>query len=304
MIAAIVPAAGESRRMGRPKLILPIEGRPLIARVVSAFREGGAFGVVVVSPPANAPGSLFLRQEAEAAGARVVVPETQPVDMRASIERAIAELEQDPAVPRAVLLAPADSPGLTPSLVKRLIEAHRRTPRLIVVPSVNGRRGHPIALPWLDALAIRALPPDRGVNALIAQRGALVVDLEVDDEGALDDLDTPEQYARWEKHPAMTIKVRLFALARDCAGAPEVAIDLPAPATVGALKTALAQAHPALAPLMPSLMFAVDDSYASESTVIPPGAEVAAFPPVSGGGDAASLSPDSTMRTVLRPEMN
>ena len=56
-IAAIVPAAGRSERMGRPKLILPIGGATVIARVVAALRQGGAEPVVVVAPPAEAPGA-------------------------------------------------------------------------------------------------------------------------------------------------------------------------------------------------------------------------------------------------------
>ena len=47
-VAAIVPAAGLSTRMGRPKLLLPFGGEPLIVRVVNALRQGGAAPVVVV----------------------------------------------------------------------------------------------------------------------------------------------------------------------------------------------------------------------------------------------------------------
>jgi len=81
----------------------------------------------------------------------------------------------------------------------------------------------------------------------------------------------------------MQVRVRLFAIARERAGAPEIALDLPEGATVAALKAAIRSQTPALAPLLPSLMFAVDAEYAVDETVIPPGAEVAAIPPVSGG---------------------
>ena len=83
----------------------------------------------------------------------------------------------------------------------------------------------------------------------------------------------------------MRVTVRLFAVARQRAGCPEVMLDLPEPATVAALKRALAAECPALAPLVPALMFAVAADYAADDTAIPPGAEVAAIPPVSGGAD-------------------
>jgi molybdopterin converting factor subunit 1 len=92
----------------------------------------------------------------------------------------------------------------------------------------------------------------------------------------------------------LRVTVRLFALARQRVGSPEVTLDLPAPATVGALKREFAAAYPDLAPLMPALMIAVAGEYASDDLPIPPGAEVAAIPPVSGGADPPRGRHDGT----------
>lgn len=81
----------------------------------------------------------------------------------------------------------------------------------------------------------------------------------------------------------MRVEVLLFAVARQRAGREAVVVDLPEGGTVSALKAALAQAEPALAPLLPGLLFAVAGEYATDDTPVPPGAEVAAIPPVSGG---------------------
>ncbi len=89
----------------------------------------------------------------------------------------------------------------------------------------------------------------------------------------------------------MRVTVRLFAVARQRAGRPEVTLDLPEPATVGSLKRALAAGYPELAPLVPGLMIAVAAEYAPDDTPIYPGAEVAAIPPVSGGSAAATTTP-------------
>jgi molybdopterin converting factor subunit 1 len=79
------------------------------------------------------------------------------------------------------------------------------------------------------------------------------------------------------------VEVRLFAVARQRAGQPAVALEVPETVTVADLKRALAEACPTLAPLVPSLLIAVNSEYAAADTPIPPGAEVAAIPPVSGG---------------------
>ena len=81
----------------------------------------------------------------------------------------------------------------------------------------------------------------------------------------------------------MTVRVRLFARARDLAGADAASIELPAGATVAGLRAALAEVCPALRPLLPRSAVAVDEEFAGDDTVIPAGAEVALLPPVSGG---------------------
>ncbi|MBX6315965.1 MAG: MoaD/ThiS family protein [Isosphaeraceae bacterium] len=85
----------------------------------------------------------------------------------------------------------------------------------------------------------------------------------------------------------MRATIRLFALAKQRAGRPQVELDLPEPATVADLKRALGAAVPSLAPLLPNLLIAVDAEYAADDRPIPPGAELAVIPPVSGGGSEA-----------------
>jgi molybdenum cofactor cytidylyltransferase len=196
MIAAIVPAAGLSERMGRPKLILPVRGRPLIARVVAALVDGGVARVIVVAPPRFEPGADTLIEAAEAEGAEVVVPDRPTADMRASIELGLYRLSDGPR-PVALLMTPGDIPGLSGVAVARVIEAWSGSPGRIIVPRHSGRRGHPLLLPWSLAEEIPSLPPGVGVNALLAEHGEVIRYLAIDDPDLYDDLDTPEDYGRW-----------------------------------------------------------------------------------------------------------
>jgi molybdopterin converting factor subunit 1 len=79
------------------------------------------------------------------------------------------------------------------------------------------------------------------------------------------------------------LTVHLFALARERAGSPTVTVNLTSTPTVADLRHALATSCPNLAPLIPSLLVAVNSQYARDEDPIPPNAELAVFPPVSGG---------------------
>jgi molybdenum cofactor cytidylyltransferase len=196
MIAAIVPAAGSSLRMGRPKLILPVGGIPLIARVVLALRDGGADRIIVVVPPRSEPGAIELIEAAEAGGAEVVVPDRPTLDMRASVELGLIRLSEGPK-PTALLLTPGDLPGLGHDAVARVIAVSIAAPGRIVVPRCQGKRGHPLLLPWSLAKTIPSLPPGVGVNGLLADRADAVDYLTIDHPTLLDDIDTPDDYRRW-----------------------------------------------------------------------------------------------------------
>ncbi len=235
MIAAVVPAAGLSVRMGRPKMLLIIDGQTLIGRVVTALREGGAVRVVVVAPPAESAEGAAVALAATEAGAEVVAPAIRPAEMRTSIEIGLATLEV-PSPPDRLLLAPGDAAGITRELVMRLLVESERHSGGIIVPRCGGRGGHPVVLPWNIAQEIALLPPGQGASALLARHASLVIDIPVADPRIADDIDTPEDFRRWrngsdgadddflesgdaERARSGTwtrVRVSFFALARAC----------------------------------------------------------------------------------------
>jgi molybdenum cofactor cytidylyltransferase len=196
-VAAIVPAAGRSTRMGRPKLVLGLGSESVIQRVVRALRQGGAEPVLVVAPVRTKPGAIELADQARREGARVFhCPEPTP-DMRATVCVGLAALRETGRPPAGLLLAPGDCPGLRPELVARVMAQFRDDPTRLVVPVYQGKRGHPLALPWALAAAIPELPEGTGVKALLDQYPERLRELPVADRGAVSDLDTPEDYRRW-----------------------------------------------------------------------------------------------------------
>ena len=81
----------------------------------------------------------------------------------------------------------------------------------------------------------------------------------------------------------MKATVQLFAGARELAGQEQLELELPPAATVAQLRAALLVECPALAPLLPHTLFAINTNYATDETPIPNNAEIACIPPVSGG---------------------
>jgi molybdenum cofactor cytidylyltransferase len=306
MIAAIVPAAGRSTRMGRPKMLLPIDGQTLIARVVTALYSGGVHRVIVVAPPADAPEGPEIASESARAGAAVVVPPARPAEMRDSVEIGLAALADGAPVAR-VVISPGDTPGITPDLVARLLARAEQSPRSIVVPACAERRGHPVVLPWELAALVPKLPPDLGVNTLARLHPGCLVELPVPAEDLAGDVNTPDDLLRWrlersdDDHKAleerdrtnvgsgsasqnMRVQVRLFALARERAGCSLIDLDLAPGSQVASLRAALSRQFPALAPLLPNALIAINEDYATDDAPILPGSRVAVIPPVSGGG--------------------
>jgi molybdopterin converting factor subunit 1 len=79
-------------------------------------------------------------------------------------------------------------------------------------------------------------------------------------------------------------KILFFATLKDRAGVHQSILDLPSGITIRELKVIIGERFPSLIPLLPHALIAVNREYAPDETVIPAEAEIAFFPPVSGGG--------------------
>lgn len=190
---ALIPAAGKSTRMGRPKLALPLGDRTVLERVVTALRDGGVEEVLVVVGP-HVPDLVPL---AERAGAHVLLLPHETADMRATIEHGLLWLEEhvQPQDEDSWLLTPADHPTLDAAVVRQLVEARQARPeRSIFIPTFAGQRGHPVLIGWKHVREVRALPPGLGLNVCLRQHGDDTLLVPVESATILWDLDTPADY--------------------------------------------------------------------------------------------------------------
>jgi len=195
MTFALIPAAGKSTRMGRPKLALPLGERTVLEHVVAALRSGGAEHVLVVVGPHVAE----LAPLAESAGAAVLVLSEETADMRATVEAGLRWLEEklSPRPADDWLLAPADHPTLEADVVRQLLAARAAHPEAsIFIPIFGGQRGHPALIAWKHVAGMRALSSGQGLNVYLRRQTPETLELVVDTDAVLCDLDTPEDYER------------------------------------------------------------------------------------------------------------
>lgn len=192
MIVAIVPAAGRSERMGRPKLLLPLGSKRVIEHVVSSLAQSCVSRTILVWPPnLERPDSFERTPRLE------VLPLATPTsDMRATILRGLEHVEASGTSPAGFLLVLADQPTIRSTVVDLLVDRFARSDKKILIPTFDGRRGHPVLFDWSLLNSIRSLPIDRGLNQLVAAMRDQVEECQTDETSVVQDMDTPEDYAR------------------------------------------------------------------------------------------------------------
>jgi molybdenum cofactor cytidylyltransferase len=192
---ALIPAAGKSVRMGRPKLALPLGGQTVLECVLETVRQAGIEHILVVAGP-QVPELVSV---AEAANVHILQLSEETPDMRATIVRGLCWLEErfHPQVGDSWLLVPADHPILDANVVRHLLKIRReRSEYSIVVPTFHGKRGHPALIDWKHAQGVRAFPAGVGLNVYLRQQAIETLEVPVDSAGILCDLDTPQDYDR------------------------------------------------------------------------------------------------------------
>jgi len=172
--------------MGAPKPLLPVQGRPAVVRCLESLRDSQVADIILVVSPEG--GAIV-----EASGGfpvRVAVNELPGSDMAGSVKAGMSLVERDAT---GVLVCLCDHPLVSPDTIASITSAHSRMPGAIVIPAWRGRKGHPTLFP-------RLLLEDLGTFAtlrdVIGHHNTEISILDVDDEGVVLDMDTPEDYRR------------------------------------------------------------------------------------------------------------
>jgi len=189
MVPGIVLAAGASTRMGEPKPLLMLGNRTFVRRILEAFRDGGVGFAVVVVPP----GLSELTEEVARVGFGQVVENPAPDAGQLSSLLVGLDAVERPDV-TGVLVTLADVPLVSAATVRSVLDSATRTSAPIVRAVHRGRHGHPVLFKQSTFDALRRADPSLGAKAVV--RTHQVEDVEVGDPGIVEDVDTPEDFAR------------------------------------------------------------------------------------------------------------
>lgn len=188
MIGAVVLAAGESRRMGRPKMLLPWGKTTVIGQVVNTLLVAGVDDVIVVA------GALLAEIEVGLLGLNVRTafnPDYANGDMAATLQVGLLSLRSET---EATLVVLGDQPQIEGDTIRLVIAAYQTSKSKIVVPSFEHRRGHPwlITRPlWRE---LHRIQPPTTLRGFLNSNNTKIEYVSVETPSVLADLDTPADY--------------------------------------------------------------------------------------------------------------
>ena len=186
-IAPVILAAGNSKRMGYPKALLPLGEEIFLTRILRILREAG------LSCPRLVLGldAALIRECIGDYPADILVNPDPDRGQLSSIQLGISAL---PEKFEAVMLWPVDQPAVSVDMIRRLTELFVTKDCRISVPRRSGKRGHPAIFHRTLFYEFMDAPMEKGAKGIISRHESETCFLETDESAAFTDIDTPSDY--------------------------------------------------------------------------------------------------------------
>jgi molybdenum cofactor cytidylyltransferase len=185
MLAAVILAAGESSRMGSPKALVPFQGRPFLEHLIEVTRHPK----VGVQRVVLGAGAEDIRSKLQLDPASVVVNPEWEEGQLSSIHKAVNSL---PPGTDGIMLCLVDHPLITAALVGELISQFYASQKMVVVPTFQGKRGHPVIFSSKLYPELLAAPADKGARAVVWAHATDLLEVPTAEEGVILNLNDPD----------------------------------------------------------------------------------------------------------------
>jgi molybdenum cofactor cytidylyltransferase len=186
-IWSVILAAGESKRMGTPKMLLVFNGKTMIENVLDNVADSNSDGILVVL----GSGGEGLIDMVRKYKVKYCFNENYRDGMLSSVQCGFKNL---PADTEAVMVFQGDQPFILPAITNSVINAYRSSGKGIIIPVYKGKRGHPLLLDSKYSDQIDKIDPAEGLRAITRIFPGDVFEVETGDPGILKDFDTYEDY--------------------------------------------------------------------------------------------------------------
>lgn len=187
MINAIILAAGQSKRMGKPKPLLRFNDQTFLEQIISVLKHSDVDRItVVLGAEADT-----IRKSVDLTGTNIVINQDY---QRGQLSSLIAAIEQTSEDTEAILLCLADNPFITKEVVNQVIHKFKETNNPIIVPVFEKNRGHPTLFSRLLFNELLNAPEEKGARYVLYSNEGKILELEVSERGILIGIDTSDDY--------------------------------------------------------------------------------------------------------------
>lgn len=190
MLAAAILAAGESRRMGQPKALLPYRGATFLEHLLEVSRHPR----IALQKVVLGAGAAAIRAQLRLSEDQVFVNKDWQRGQLSSIQGAIRSLP--PGGTEGLLICPVDHPLVSKHLIDALIRAFDTSGKAIVLPVYNGRRGHPVIFGAKLYDEVLAASDSVGARQVVRAHPEEIVEVTTEEEGVVLNLNDPETMRR------------------------------------------------------------------------------------------------------------
>ena len=189
MIWGMVLAAGESKRMGKSKLLLPYGEKTIIETVIGSVIQSKLDDVLVVLVAHREK----IEKKIKDFSIKIVVNPNFKNGMLSSIQCGVRALPEDVEASLVIL---GDQPEISSIVINKIIEVYKRSKKGIVIPIYKKRRGHPVLMDMKYQDEIRDLNPALALRNLVYKHAEDILEVEVTTPSILQDIDTIKDYNR------------------------------------------------------------------------------------------------------------
>ncbi|MGD8540483.1 MAG: nucleotidyltransferase family protein [Candidatus Aminicenantes bacterium] len=187
MIWALILAAGESKRMGRSKQLLPFENKTILETVIDHITQSAVDQILTVLGAQHKEIEKVIKD----LPVKSVYNPNFKEGMLSSAQKGFVSI---PEKAEAVLVFLGDQPRIPSSVIDQVITAYHSSEKGIVVPVYDKNRGHPVLISTKYREEVTHLDPEIGLRELIHNHPEDILEVQVDTSAIIEDIDTPDDY--------------------------------------------------------------------------------------------------------------